>query len=212
MQNYFQLKARTLENYWQTFSIANTPVEIAEGMAVLLSKPNSPIILSKDIRRGEWEYNLFEGDIVESEDTRYLICYERGFYAIDENYTIKNLYQLKDPKVLGVKGYELDFPVHIKLVKTHMFKCFDIKFYIRQITRTEGDCIVLKAKGQAVPIQLVQQECCLSYEKQRIYLGDFIEDKKVEMHGGRICIETDAGYLDLATGGILDGYISKAVG
>lgn len=207
MQNYFQLKARTLDKNWQSFSIATTPVEITEGKAVLLSKPNSPIILSKDIRRGDWEYNLFEGDVVESEGVQYLICYERGFYAIDESYTIKNLYQLKEPKVMGVKDYDLEFPITIKLVKTHMFKCFDTKFYIRQIIRAEGDCLVLKSRGEAVPVQLVQQECCMSYDKKRIYLGDFIGESKIELRGGRVCIQTDEGYLDLATGGILDGYI-----
>lgn len=211
MQNYFRLKARTLKGEWQEFSIANTPVEISKEQAVLLAKPNSPIIKTDDIRRGEWEYGLFEGDIVEADGVRYLICYERGFYAIDENYTIKNLYQLGTTKLVGVKG-DMDFPVHIKFVKTHMFRCLDVKFYMKQIVRTEGDCIVLKSKGTSIPIQLVQQECCMSYNKCRIYLGDFIDDKKVEMHGGRVCIYTEKGYVDLATGGILNGYIPANAG
>jgi len=212
MRNYFQLKAHTLNNEWQTFSIENVPVAIAEGKAVLLSKPNSPIIRTDVIRRGDWETNLFEGDIVEDKGVRYLICYERGFYAIDESYTLKYLYQLENPKVIGVKDYDMEFPLTLKLVKTHMFKCFDIMFYIKQITRAEGDCLVLNFKGAAVPVQLVQQECCMSYEKRRIYLGDFIDEQRVELHGGRICIEKDEGYVDLATGGTLDGYIPKAIG
>lgn len=212
MRNYFQLKARTLNGDWQKFSIANTPVEISAGKAVLLAKPNSPIIRTDDIRRGDWEYNLFEGDIVESDGVKYLICYERGFYAIDVNYTIKNLYQLKEPKFVGVKGDDVEFPVHIKYVKTHMFKCFDIKFYMKQIARIMGDCIVLNSKNTEVPIQLVQQECCMTYNKRRIYLGDFVDDEKVIMRGGRVCVETKDGYKDLTTGGILDGYIPKTSG
>ncbi len=108
MQNYFQMKARTTKGDWYEFSIHNVPVHISPKEIVLLDVPNSPILNSSLVRRGDKESGLFEGDVIEYEGQRWLVCYERGFYAINEDCVIQYLYTFTKPwTMLGLKGFDV---------------------------------------------------------------------------------------------------------
>ena len=213
MQNYFQLKARTTDGGWYEFNVCNIPVHIDEDRLVLLDIPNSPIIDSSIILRGDSESGLYEGDVILYEGERWLVCYERGFYIINENYTMAYLYTLQKPfTVLGVAGFEVEFPIPYKKRKRHLFKYARNIFYTTQIVTKEDNCMIIRTKRARIPLDKVQQECCMSYEGKKLFLGDTVMSEPVCLRGGRICISTDAGQLDLATGGMLDGYIAKDTG
>ena len=54
-----------------------------------MNRENSPILDLNNIRRGDPETGLYEGDVIEHDGDLWLICYERGFYAINQAYVIK---------------------------------------------------------------------------------------------------------------------------
>lgn len=211
MHKNFKLKARTTDGSWYQFDIRDVPVLIGTDKAVLMGRPQSPIIDTSVILRGDRESGLFEGDVFISGGERWLVCYERGFYAINEQYLTKYLYNFDNIEYVGVSEFDLEFPIQYKRRKQHLFKCGEVQFFISQIVMVEDSNMVVRIKRLRFPREDIKQECCMSLEDTKLYLGDSINGSVVQLRGGRVCIETENGFLDLATGGILDGYIPKDV-
>lgn len=208
MENYFLLRALTVDGEWFTFTIADVPIYTDKTHARLLR--GSPVLDMTTIRRGDWESNLYEGDVLHIEDDSWLISYERGFYAINSQYQVKHLYQLGgEAYIEGVAKFDIDFPVEYSTKKNHLFCYRDVLFNLTNIT-AEGSKrhTLLLGNGKQVPIDKTRQDTCLRKNNSRVFLGDKIDGSIVELRGGRIVVKTADGYKDLATGGILDGYIS----
>jgi hypothetical protein len=174
----------------------------------LLRRPNTPRLLIDSIRRGDEESGLFEGDIISMNGEDWLICYERGFYAINKDYIIRYLYTLSDYKYLGT-CFDIKSPIPINFRSRHRFIYKDLIFRINDIVGAYDDKLLLRPVSKPVNVAEVHQECCITYNKQRIYLNDSIDDGIVELHGGRVTLNKDNNLIDLATGGSLDGYIPK---
>ena len=154
------------------------------------------------IRRGEKESGLFEGDIIEAFGDMWLVCYERGFYAINSSYTSKYLNQFDNYKLLGTK-HEIDFPLSLTERMKHLFKYKDCVFRINDIIGIYNGGLILRSVSNPIPIDEVHQECCITRNRSRVYLDDKIEGGVVKLHLGRIALYKDGVYTDLATGGVL---------
>lgn len=203
----FLLRARTVVNdsKWFNFTLADIPTKYDTEHIALLNNIGSPLLQLDTVVRGENNTKLYEGDIIEDEGMRYVICYERGFYAITEDYIAKNLYQLKEPKVVG--DYWIDgFPIQIRVRKKQMYKYKDINFKITDIIAHWGNKIIIRAHKDPIDPVECRQECCLSYDNKKVYMGDMIKNHEVENVFGRICYKDDVGYYDLGFGGYLNDY------
>lgn len=210
--HYFMMKALTHDNVWYKFSMLDVPTTFNEDEFVLLNKPGSPIMQLKSIKRGDPETGLFEGDIITMEGCEWVICYERGFYAINADYVTRHLYQLSDYKITG--DYFTDgFPVSINTRNKHLFKYKNIIFRIEDIIGSyKTGTIILRTCKHPVPISDIKQESCMSFNNKRLFLGDYIQGKPVELIGGRIAVRNLDGVLDVSTGGNLNGYLSRVTG
>lgn len=205
--NCFIMKARTRDDTWYTFTIGDLPTKFNTKEFVLLNKTNTPRMKLNSIRRGDDESGLFEGDIIFMDGTNWLICYERGFYAINGDYISRYLYTLKDYEFIGTCS-EIKHTVPINFRVNHLFKYKDNVFRIDSIVGGFDGNMILRFAGKPVSPTCIQQECCLKYKGYRVYLGDTFEGGTVELKGGRVVLNKEDLLFDLGTGGNLDGYIS----
>jgi len=202
----YVMKALTKNKEWFQFSMNDLPTLFTPDEFVLMNKPNSPRLLFKSIRRGDPETNLFEGDIITMDGRNWLICYERGFYAIDADYTVKHLYTLHHYKILGT-CIELPSPVPINFRTKHLFMYKDTIFRLNDIIGAYEGKLLLRSIAEPVDVDLVQQECCVTYKGSRVYLGTTCSDGVFELHGGRVTLNKNGNITDIVTGEALYGYI-----
>ena len=198
----FAMTALSLSGQWTPFEIEDVPVTFTEDEFALLKRPGSPRLLLKTIRRGERETGLYEGDIIEADGDRWLVCYERGFYAINTDYVIKYLNQFDSFKLLGTL-HDTSFPIPMTERAKHLFRYKDYIFRINDIIGVYLDGMILRCVSKQIPFDEIHQECCITYNKERVYLDDVFDKGKVCLYHGRVAFEKDGTYTDLATGGIL---------
>ncbi len=190
--NCFMLKAISTDNDWFEFYINDIPTPISEDRFVLLNRPNSPILMLNKIRRGDPKYGLFEGDIIEYESVRYLICYERGFYAINTDYVVKLFDEIPGYKVIGtVDTIDIGIPVSFK--KTLLFKYKNTVFKINDIIGACDGGILINSLAETIDPEQVKQDCCIVINKQRMYLGDVINGHPIELVDGRLQVKQAMG-------------------
>lgn len=203
--HYFIMKALTPDKEWFTFDLSDIPTTFNSTEFVLLGRPNAPRLQLDSVKRGDRATGLFEGDILEMDGARWVVCYERGFYAISEEYVTKFLYQLTDYKIVG-DYYKDGFPLTIHARKKHLFKYNDTIFRLEDIVGgLAGQSLILRCCSEPIPLDKVQQECCLVFDNKRVYLGDVIPEGVIELHGGRVCASNMNVYIELTTGGVIDG-------
>lgn len=203
--NCFIMKALTLDNDWFEFTIKDIPTLFNSNEFVLLNRPNTPKMLVNSIRRGDAESGLYEGDVIVEDGIQWLICYERGFYAINTDFVIKYLYKLNDYEVIGdCKTVDTKIPIVFR--QRYLFKYNEKIFRLQDIVGAYQDKFLLRSVSNPVPPEDVKQECCITYNGVRVYLGDVFDGYTVELHGGRITLCKDGEIQDLITGGALDGY------
>lgn len=204
----FTMKARTTsDNSWYWFTIDKVPTPVRDGQIVLLTAPNSPILRPDTLRRCSDVDNLGEGDVLQINGERYVICYERGFYAISENYRCLSMCDLGNYKVLG-DYTELDFPISVALRNKVLYKYKDSVFRLKDICGLYDTGIVVRGMKLPVPIEEIHQECCITYKGQRVFLGDVFDEGTVVLHNGRVCLNKGNNFVDITTGGKSDGCIS----
>lgn len=204
----FTMKARTTsDNRWYWFTIDKVPTPVRDGQIVLLTAPNSPILRPDTLRRCSDVDNLGEGDVLQINGERYVVCYERGFYAISENYRCLSMCDLGDYKVLG-DYTELDFPISVALRNKVLYKYKDSVFRLEDICGLYDTGIVVRGMKLPVPIEEIHQECCITYKGQRVFLGDVFDEGTVVLHNGRVCLNKGNNFVDITTGGKSDGCIS----
>ena len=206
--NCFIMKALTVNNDWYVFTIADIPTPIDDGLFILLGKSNSPKLRLDTIRRGDQESMLFEGDVINMNGDRWLVCYERGFYVINSSYIIKHLYQLDEYTFMGTCDNQKPIvPISFKM--KHLFRYGDIVFRLNDIAGGYDNKVIVRACRNHISPEDIQQECCMTIDNVKVYLGDTIGDSTVELHGGRIALCSPSGIIDSNGGGNLDGCVSR---
>lgn len=199
----FVMKALTREGTWFEFEITDAPTRFDDTGFVLLAKPNSPKLLLDKLRRGVPEYGVYEGDIINAEGQRWLVCYERGFYAINEQYITRFLDSFDEFKIAGT-CFDSEFRVPISMRSKHLFKYNNTIFRIEDILGSyDKSALILRCCSNPVPSADIQQYCGITRDKNRIFLGDAVGDATVVLHKGRIVLADDTGYRDFADGGRL---------
>lgn len=197
------MKARTLNDEWHPFTIADVPTRFNDEEFALMLKPNSPRLYISNIRRGDVATGLFEGDIITSGGVEWLVCYERGFYAINDDRVTKHLYAFTDFQIVG-NCFSREFPIPILMRSKHLFKYDGTVFRLEDIIGCyDGENLILRCCSQPVPSSAIQQDCGIVRNGERLYLGDVIDEGRVCLYKGRIAAKADDVYTDIATGGIL---------
>lgn len=202
--NCYTMKALTPNKEWRSFTLKDLPTLFTATEFALLAKPKSPKLLVNTIRRGDIESGLYEGDVVEADGCKWLICYERGFYAINEDYVIKYLNTLNNPKFLGT-NLDIDIGIPISFRSKNLFKYKDVIFRLQDIVGAYNGKMLLRFAKEPVDPDDIQQECCITYNNVRVYLGDVFDGKKIELHGGRITLCDSETMIDITTGGEVNG-------
>lgn len=185
--NSFKLRAKAVTGEFVNFTLYDLPIKVSDSTFVLLSSPGTPILKYDLILRGDNDSNLYEGDIISYDDTLWVICYERGFYAISVDYTTMSLPD-KDIKVVG-NYFDTDFPVRINTKKKHLFKHKDIVFRLQDIVGGYDNKLIVRSISDPISPDDVQQEVCARYDKKRIYLGDIVNGVTVSTVNGRLNFE-----------------------
>ena len=200
--NCFIMKALTLKGDWVTFTLEDIPTRFNMEEFALLKRPNSPRLNIKSICRGDTDTGLFEGDIIYFEDCEWLVCYERGFYVINENYVTRTLDTFCDFKLIG-DCFSREFPIPILKRNKCLFKYKDTVFRLEDIVGAYGDCIILRCLSNPLPISEIKQDAGILINKQRMYFGDITEDGTLDLYKGRIAFKRGQQYYDTITGGLL---------
>lgn len=210
--NYFIMKARTLSDEWYEFSLADIPTLQNREQFVLMSKPGAPILSNQRLLRGDREFGVFEGDVVKALGRLWLICYERGFHAINTDYSIKHLYQLGEFDKVGYCTEFMGLPP-ITFKRRFLFKYKEQIFRLEDIVGAYDGKLLLRSVSAPVDASEIQQDCGVRCGGPLLYLGDEVKESSIRLAGGRIVIDGGNGKLiDIATGGVLDGYIPRAAG
>lgn len=209
MKNSFVMRAPTVSGDWYNFTVGDCPILLTDNTFILVGKPNSPVMYC-DVYRGEEESGLFEGDVVYCDDTSWLVCYDRGFYAINKDYAVRYLYTMHDFRVIGVSGHDVDFPVPYSRRLHHKFSYKDVVFNLWDFKSCEKDGIHIRRYAKALAAEDIHQEAGVRINNRKAYLGYKYNGNILVMRGGRLVYEDDTDFIDIATGGKLDGYIPQA--
>lgn len=201
----FIMKALTLDRDWYEFTLADIPTTFNDAEFVLYNRPNTPRLLLKGIRRGDAESGLYEGDVVHCDGTDWIICYQRGFYAINSDYVIRYLYQLKRYKMVGTYP-RVPAPVPINFKSKYLFMHNGTIFKINDIIGGYKGQLILRTSSKPVNVDEVHQECCIVYNGRKVYLSDMINGEPIKLLGGRLTHKVDGKVIDIATGGELIDY------
>ena len=183
----FNMRAEDEQGNLHDFTLKDAPVRITTKTFVLLNRPMSPILYYNRIRRGDPDTGLFEGDIVEYNGTDWVVCYERGFYAINTDYESTSLNNIGHNVI---KDYFKDgYPIHINLRTKHLFKYNDTIFRLCDIVGAYDSKLILRVLSEPIDPELIQQEVCVRQGNKRLYLGDVLENGDiVTTHNGRLNI------------------------
>ncbi len=207
--NSFIMKTLTLDNKWFEFTLADVPTLQNHDQFVLMNKPDTPILKVKHIMRGDIETGLYEGDVIQYKGRPWLVCYERGFRIINSEYVIQYLYHVDRFKRIGRYNTVGGLPTVTFKLK-FLFKYEDHVLRLSDIIGAYEGKILMRTHSRPIEPGVIQQDCGLRYNNKLVYLGDIVNNSPVELRGGRITITNEVGeIIDLATGGVLDGYIPR---
>lgn len=197
----FMMKARTLDGAWVEFDLCDAPTRYNETEFALLNRPNTPRLRLDVVRRGVRAFELFEGDIFESEGTKWLVCYERGFYAINEDYVTRMLDTFKWHTIVG-DCFSSEFKVPISMRNKHLFKYKNTIFRIEDILGAyDKEHLLLRCFSDPVPVVDIQQYCGIVLEGTKAFFGDAYKQGVLTLYKGRLAYNANNEYTDVITGG-----------
>ena len=181
----FIMKARTVSNVgWYTFSIEDIPVLVHENSLSLMRIPNSPLLCLNTVRKGDRDTMFFEGEIVQHNGVEWLICYERGFYAINKDYVVCKLEDLEGATKIGDYGIDYEFPISLSIKQKLLFKYKNTIFRIESICGSYQGNILLRSSEKPINPSLIKQDCGCMYNKEHLYLGDVTTAGTVSLENG----------------------------
>lgn len=179
------MKARTHSDAgWYVFSIEEIPVLVKPNLLSLMRVPNSPLLKLDTVRRGDRDTMFFEGEIVLHEGTEWLICYERGFYAINRDYVVRKLGDISGATKLGDVGFDIKFPVSLSIKQKLLFKYNNTIFRIESICGCFDNKLLLRSAKRPLDPKSVKQDCGCEFNKEHLYLGDSTDYGEVTLAYG----------------------------
>lgn len=186
------MKARTRNDtkIWFEFRIEDGPLMIHNNEFVLQNRPGTPRLITDDMVRGCEEYNLYDGDIVLAPNgKRYMICYERGFYAMDEdcNYTL--LQDIVPCTTIG-NAFDDEFPVPHKNTRKIQFHYKEITFSFKDFQGVHPYGHIVRSLCLPVNSCELYSDCGAKYNGKNLYWDD-----NVVFQYGRILYKNPNGEL-----------------
>lgn len=201
--NCFIMKARTLDGTWFPFTMQDVPTRFNNNEFALMQRPNTPRLLLQNIRRGDEFSGTYEGDIIKAENQLWLVCYERGFYAINTDHVTRHLHTFDSFEIVD-NCFNSEFPIPILMRNKHLFKYKDVVFRFEDIVGSyDANHVILRSCSDPVPSSDIQQDCGISIQGVRAYLGDLFDGRRVCLHKGRIAYADGDCFVDVTTGGSL---------
>lgn len=195
------LSAKDTHGHYHQFSLADVPVLIDEASFVLMAKPGSPILLLESLVCGSDIEDIYEGSIVsDSEGNEYVMSFKRGFAAMNSNREVKKLSEI-DGLTVCKRRLDVSHSSNFLLCRQRLLYLYDgIQFQFKDFIGIVNGMPVIKESYTPIDISRVKQYSGLSYNNQRVYLGDEIQGGIATMHKGRICLYKDGKYIDLTDG------------
>lgn len=197
MQSFIMKALTHSHSNWYVFSISDIPVLVKPNLISLMRIPNSPILELDTTRRGDADTSLFEGEIVSYNDDEWLICYERGFYAINKDYVICSLTNLTGCTKLGDVGFDREFPVSFSVKQKLLFKHNSAIFRLESICGYFEGKLLLRSFKSPIDPNEVKQDCGCVYNDQKLFLGDVTPMGTVTLHNGILGFESENGFLSI---------------
>jgi hypothetical protein len=194
--NAYNMRAFTLDGELFPFTVRDVPAKLTDNQFILTLRPGTPILLSDKIMRGADYINLYEGDIVESEGKKYLICYSRGFFAITEESEMKLLHELVNPRVIG-NYFKSHFKYELQLRSKINFKYRDKIFNLSDILGVYNTSAVIIRVAHLVDPTEIQQEAGFCIKGTRMFFGDMHEGGILGLNYGRPSIIKDGEIYDI---------------
>lgn len=205
MTNFIMTALTVDGNNWVPYSILDAPVCVEPNILSLMNLPGSPLLLLDTTRRGDRDTNLFEGDIIEKDNEPWMICYERGFYAINGTYCVRPITDFISCAKLGVVDFDCDFPVPLNIKRRLLFKSGTRIFRIEGVNGFYEGKLIINPIAQMVSPENVHQDCGCSLGSQRLYLGDKTEYGTVVCEYGVIGFKNGSQFTSLQKVRDLDG-------
>lgn len=197
------MKALTLDGAWFPFTMQDVPTRFNTSEFALMQRPNTPRLLLENIRRGDEFSGTYEGDIIHAEGQKWMVCYERGFYAINEDHVTRHLHTFESFEIVD-NCFNSEFPIPILMRSKHLFKYDDTVFRFEDIIGSyDATHIILRSCSAPVPSDKIQQDCGISIDGVRAYLGDVFKGRRVCLYKGRIAFAESNSFVDVTTGGKL---------
>ena len=196
------MRALSPTGIWIDFILSDGMCPVNNELFILPKRPGTPFLRYDTILRGMDIPNLFEGDILLSNEKQYVICYKSGFYALPikrdspcillselTNYKrISNIY--KRPDVLIDRPSKLNLKYHDTIFTyAEIFDVVNNNFHVNAYN------------GMLIPINATQQDARITYEGRHLYFGDFVEDGEVVLRKGVCALRKNMRYYSIKTKG-----------
>lgn len=188
----FTMKAR-IRNHpkeWFEFSIADAPLMIYPQEFVLQNRCGTPRLSTEDMVRGCEEYGVYDGDIIIGRNSnKYMVCYDRGFYAISESREYTLLEDIMPCTVIG-NVFDDGFPVQHTATKHIQFKYKEVQFSFKDFQGISPKGYVVRSLCLPVRLNEICSDCGVSYNGKPVCW-----DENTVVQHGRIFLKDQSGQL-----------------
>lgn len=193
--NTLSLQALTSDGKACRFSVCDVPVVIDDEQFVLMARPGSPILLTHSIVSCTDIPNISEGTVLtDSSGKEYTVSFKRGFAAMDKQRNVVKINEIGEYRVTNTVSLSSISTCRQRLI----YKYGDIQFQLKDFVGIIDGKAVIKENYTAIDVSEIQQYAGLTYMGKNVFLGDMIDGNKVTMHAGRICIDYEEYFIDLA--------------
>lgn len=184
----FSLKALSKEgNSLTEFTLLDGPYPLSQQYFGLMNRPGTPYLRYDSVVRATGVADLYDGDIVESQGKRYIILYQKGYYAytIDKKEKIP-INDLINPIVVDHAFFSEEFSFPHNRSKKTLFKYDDIIFKLEDIYGVSNDKIILHHKrGILLNPDKIQQKANITYNGTPLFFGDEVNKRTLVLRNGQ---------------------------
>ena len=198
--NVQNLRALTLTGKTYTFSIKDVPVLIDEDDTfILMRRENSPILRFNTITSLTDISSIGVGTVLTDATRTYVVSFKRGFAAVDSEHNVYKLNTLHDYTIDNTDTYNTGC-----YNQRLLFKYDDLQFQIKDIVGMIHNYAIVKRNHTLVDMSLVQQYAGITYENNKVFFGDIINDGVVTLYQGRVCIRCGSTYYDMTDNQVIE--------
>jgi len=178
------------------FTAAELPVCVNTEQFTLANCPSSPLLRLSTITRVLDDSDLGEGDTILVNGTCMRLYYAGGFFLSD---IVGRMQEI--PEDLTYKLLSIGDSSGAKL----RFKYKDYVFPIQSFLGRIGNKGVLAAYPEYIDPKLLQISTGVTYQRQRLFFGDQLEEGEVVMRHGSVGVQIGDDFFAIRKGKIVGG-------